>query len=99
VVPRMETKGYAAATFAQLRDATAAIDWFRNQGIEPSCILVAAAMPGERPREPEHGDNLRTDLTWYVALDLARARLPLPVIRATFRREGGKPSSWTPALV
>jgi hypothetical protein len=98
VVPRMDTEGYAAATFAQLRDATAAIDWFRNQGIEPAAIIVAVAPPGERPRPLERGDNQRTDLLWYVALDLAQARLPLPVIRATFRREGGKPSPWTPAF-
>lgn len=92
----MDSKSYAAATFARLRDATAAIDWFRNQAIEPAAIVVGVAPPGERPRPLERGDNWRTDLVWYVALDLAQARLPLAVIQATFRREGGKPSPWTP---
>ena len=94
----MAPSTYAAATFQQLSDATAAIDWFRNQGIDPSAIAVAAAPAGEHPRALERGDNLRTDLTWYVAVEIDRAHLPLAVIRATLRREGGKPTSWTPAL-
>ncbi len=92
----MVTSTYASASFARLGDATAAIDWFRNQGIAPASIAVAAAADGEGPRPPRRGDNLRDDLTWYVALDLAQTQLPPAVVRATLRREGGKPSVWTP---
>jgi len=94
----MDTSTYAAASFTLLRDATAAIDWFRNQGIAPEFILVAAQPPGEPPRAPRRGDNLRTDLTWVVALDLQAAALPRSVVRGTFQREGGKNLSRVPTF-
>lgn len=94
----MSKSEYAAASFALLRDATAAIDWFRNQGIAPESILVAAQQPGEHPRAPQRGDNARTDLTWIVALDLAQTTLPPDVVRGTLQREGGKNLSALPYM-
>lgn len=89
---------YAAASFTLLRDATAAIDWFRNQGIAPESIIVAAQPPGEPLRAPRRGDNLRTDLTWVVALDLQAAALSRSIARGTFEREGGRNLSQIPTL-
>jgi hypothetical protein len=95
---RMAGNSYAAASFRLLRDATAAIDWFRNQGIEPECIIVNAQAPGEQPRPPQRGDNMRTDLTWFVALDLEATKLPATVVRNTLVREGGKLVNWNPKI-
>jgi hypothetical protein len=93
----MPAISYAAASFQLLRDATAAIDWFRNQGIDPESIIVRAQPPGVRARPPQRGDNARTDLTWIVALDLAAAKLPSAVARNTLLREGGKIIDWVPS--
>jgi hypothetical protein len=92
----MTANSYAAASFSLLRDATAAIDWFRNQGIKPEAIIVAAQPPGERPRPPQRGDNARSDLTWIVALDTKAAGLPRAVVCGTLVREGGKLVNWGP---
>jgi hypothetical protein len=92
----MAPNSYAAASFRLLRDATAAIDWFRNQGIEPECIIVNAQAPGEQLRPPQRGDNMRTDLTWFVALNLEATKLPATVVRNTLVREGGKLVNWNP---
>lgn len=78
------------ATFRDVRAATSAIDWFRNQAIAPEAIGVLAVPPGGAPRPPQAGDNRRTDLGWIVSLDLSRAHIPKSVALATFRREGGK---------
>jgi hypothetical protein len=92
----MTSNAYIAASFRLLRDATAAIDWFRNQGITPEHILVAAQPPGEQPRAPQRGDNVRTDIVWLVALDPNAVRLPASVIKNTLVREGGKLRTWVP---
>lgn len=78
------------AEFPQMRYATAAIDWFRNQGIDAEAIGAFAVPPGGQPRPPRPGDNQRDDLTWIVSLDLARAKLPRRVATDTMKREGGK---------
>lgn len=94
----MSSGRYAAASFALLRDATAAIDWFRNQRIDPAAIVVAVQAPGHRLRWPQRGDNQRADLTWFVALDLEAIRLPRAIIRDAFQREGGKNLSHAPSF-
>jgi hypothetical protein len=81
---------YVAASFPLMRYATAAIDWFRNQSIDPDAIAVAAVPPDGKPRAPQRGDNARTDLSWIVALDVDAARIPRAVAAAALKREGGK---------
>lgn len=78
------------ATFATPRAATAAIDWFLNQAIDRDAITVSVIAPGEQARPSRSGDNRRADLTWVVAVDTERARLPLTIVNETMRREGGK---------
>ena len=78
-----------AARFAQMRYATSAIDWFRNQGIDASAIGAFAVPPGGQPRAPRPGDNQRDDLTWIVSLDLARAKINRRVALDAMKREGG----------
>jgi hypothetical protein len=79
-----------AAEFPQMRYATAAIDWFRNQGIDPDAIGAFAVPPGGQPRPPRPGDNQRDDLVWIVSLDLARAKFTRRVAVDAMKREGGK---------
>lgn len=74
-----------------MREATAAIDWFRNQAIDSGAIEILAITPDQKLRPPQAGDNRRTDLQWIVALDLTRARLDRSVALAALRREGGTP--------
>lgn len=78
-----------AARFAQMRYATSAIDWFRNQGIDAAAIGAFAVPPGGQPRAPRPGDNQRDDLTWIVSLDLARAKINRRVAIDAMKREGG----------
>jgi hypothetical protein len=78
------------AEFPQMRYATAAIDWFRNQGIEPDAIGVFAVPPGGQPRAPRPGDNQRDDLRWIVSLDVSRAKIERRVAIDALKREGGK---------
>lgn len=85
----MKKSQQIAARFTQLRDATAAIDWFRNQAIDPAAIGAFAVPPDGQPRPPRAGDNARTDLGWIVSLDLDRARISRQDAVATMRREGG----------
>ena len=96
----MAPSPYVAASFSLLRDATAAIDWFRNQAILPDDIVVAVREAGRAERPPQRGDSDRDDLTWIVALDPTAARLPAAIVRGTLQREGGKLFAWapTPAL-
>ncbi|MDQ6825058.1 MAG: hypothetical protein M3007_06305, partial [Candidatus Eremiobacteraeota bacterium] len=70
----MSKGNYVAASFPLMGYATGAIDWFRNQAIDPDAIVVAAVPPGGQPRAPQRGDNARSDLRWIVALDLDAAR-------------------------
>jgi hypothetical protein len=78
-----------AARFPQMRGATSAIDWFRNQGIDPAAIGAFAVPPGGQPRPPRPGDNQRDDLAWIVSLDLSRAHIERRVAIDTMKREGG----------
>ena len=94
----MDKGNYVAASFPHMRSATGAIDWFRNQAIDPTAILVAAVPPDGRPRAPQRGDNERTDLRWIVALDLDAARIPRSVAVATLTREGGKRLAQVPDI-
>lgn len=77
------------ARFRTMRDATAAIDWFRNQAIDSGAIEILAITAEHKLRPPRAGDNRRTDLQWIVAVDLARAKLNRSVALAALRREGG----------
>jgi len=94
----MGTNDYVAASFPLLGYATAAIDWFRNQAVEPAAILVAAIPPDGRARAPQPGDNTRHDLHWIVAVDLGAARIPRAVALDTFKREGGKVLARVPEM-
>ncbi len=87
-----------AAVFPMLRYATGAVDWFRNQAIEPDAIIVAARQPNGDLRPPQRGDNLRSDLEWIVALDLDAARIERAVALATLQREGGSILKHIPEL-
>jgi hypothetical protein len=95
----MSKGNFVAASFSLLRYATAAIDWFRNQAIDPDAIIVAAVPPDGRPRAPQRGDNMRADVTWIVALDLDAAKIRRDVAVAAMRREGGKPLARIPDLL
>jgi hypothetical protein len=94
----MHKGNYVAASFPLMRYATGAIDWFRNQAVDPSAILVAAVGPDGRPRAPQRGDNARTDLRWIVAIDCDAARIAPSVAAATLQREGGKRLAHVPEL-
>jgi hypothetical protein len=94
----MSKDNYVAASFPIMRYATGAVDWFRNQAIDPDAIVIAAVPPDGRARAPQRGDSARTDLTWIVALDLDAADIPRSVALATLKREGGKKLSQIPAL-
>ena len=82
-------RNLVAATFSMLRYATGAVDWFRNQGIEADAIIIAAQTPQGELREPQRGDNARSDLQWVVALDLDASRFGRTQALETLRREGG----------
>lgn len=77
------------ARFRTMREATAAIDWLRNQAIDSGAIEILAITPDEKLRPPQAGDNRRSDLQWIVALDLSRASIEKRVAIAALRREGG----------
>ena len=94
----MSKDNYVAASFPIMRYATAAVDWFLNQAIDPDAIVIAAVPPDGRARAPQRGDSERTDLTWIVALDLTAAAIPRSVALATLKREGGKRLAQIPAL-
>ena len=94
----MSEHDYVAASFPLMRYATGAVDWFRNQAIDPDAIVIAAVPPDGRARAPQRGDGERTDLTWIVALDLNAADISRAVALATLKREGGKKLSQVPAL-
>lgn len=87
----MDNGNYIAASFPLTRNATGAIDWFRNQSIEPQAIVALAVPPDGRPRPPQRGDASRTDVHWIVGLDLDAARISRSVAAAALRRQGGKP--------
>jgi hypothetical protein len=87
-----------AAQFTQMRYATGAIDWFRNQGIDPAAIGAYAVPPGGQPRAPRAGDNRRDDLTWIVSLDLSRAQIERRVAIDAMKREGGTLLARAPAM-
>lgn len=94
----MSAGNYIAASFLRLGDATGAVDWFRNQAIDPSAIIIAAVPPDGRPRAPQRGDGERTDISWIVALNLDAAAIPRRVAMDTLQREGGKKLSQIPSL-
>jgi len=79
-----------SARFGSAREATAAVDWFRNQRTDPSAIAVAVAAPGEAARPTRAGDNRRTDLAWFVSVDLTIAPVARRIAIETMKREGGK---------
>ncbi len=95
---RMNKGNYVAASFPLLSYATGAIDWFRNQAVDPQAILVAAVPPDGRARAPQRGDNERTDLHWIVGVDLDAARISKSVALDTLTREGGKQIARFPEL-
>ena len=80
---------FVAALFPILRYATGAVDWFRNQAIDPDAIVIAAQSPQGDLRAPQRGDNMRTDLKWVVALNLDEAKIGRAQALATLQREGG----------
>lgn len=79
-----------SAVFDAVRNATAAVDWFRNQGTDPSAIAVEALEPGRAPRPTQPGDNARSGLSWMVTIDVKRAPFGTRTAIETFAREGGK---------
>ena len=85
----MPQDNVVAAVFPILRLATGAVDWFRNQAIDPQAIIIAAQLPDGSLRLPERGDNMRTDLKWVVGLNLDAVRFDKTVALDTLRREGG----------
>lgn len=86
----MSRSNVIAATFGAVGNATAAVDWFRNQAVDPDAIGILAVAPGEKPRRTQPGDNQRPDLSWIVSIDLDRARLTKQIATETMKREGGK---------
>src|SRR6202022_1649072 len=62
----MSRSNVVAATFSAVGNATAAVDWFRNQAVDPDAIGIMAVAPGEKPRRTQPGDNQRPDLSWIV---------------------------------
>jgi hypothetical protein len=96
--PQVDKGNFVAASFPLMRYATGAIDWFRNQAVDPGAIAVAAIGPDGKLRAPQRGDNSRDDVQWIVAIDLRAARIPRAVALATFTREGGKPLATVPEM-
>jgi len=88
----MSDREEISAVFDSVRNATAAVDWFRNQATDPDAISIAALTPGQPPRPTRAGDNLRTDLSWRVTIDVSRAPFGKRLAVETFKREGGKVS-------
>ena len=86
----MSDRDEVSAVFDSVRYATAAVDWFRNQGTDPDAIAIEALAPGERPRPTRPGDNLRADLSWRVTIDTNRAPFGRRLAVETFAREGGR---------
>jgi hypothetical protein len=78
-----------AARFANVNSASAALDWFTNQALPDGALRIFAQQPNAKPRPPRAGDSARSDLTWIVAVDVARAEIPKADVIATMRREGG----------
>jgi hypothetical protein len=87
---RMSNVNVVTAVFDSVRCATAAVDWFRNQGIDPSAIGIMAQSTGENPRPTRPGDNGRSDLSLIVTVDLDRVPLSKQLVVETMKREGGK---------
>jgi hypothetical protein len=85
----MSESDIVIATFTAVRNATAAVDWFRNQRVDPQAISIMALPPGEQARPTQPGDNRRTDLAWQVSIDLRRSGIDRRVAVETMRREGG----------
>ena len=79
-----------SARFTDMRGVTATVDWFVNQGIATDAITVLIVGPDGQRRPPQRGDNRRSDLSWIVSLDLARATITKREALDAFRREGGK---------
>ncbi len=79
-----------------LRAATAAMDWFTNQAVSSGSLSVRAVPRGAEPRLPQRGDNARTDMTWIVAVDAARAGLARWEILDAIARQGGKLLAFVP---
>lgn len=86
----MSTSNIVAAVFDSVRNATGAVDWFRNQGTVPDAITITALPPGEAPRPTQSGDNQRTGLSWFVSVDVGRAPVTKQIAAETMKREGGK---------
>ena len=82
-----------SAIFGTVREATAAVDWFRNQGTDPAAIGIEVRSAGQAPRPTRSGDNLRTDLSLIVSLDVDKAPFGRRLAIETFVREGGKVTS------
>ena len=78
-----------AARFANVNSATAAIDWFTNQALPEGAMRIFAQQPNAKPRAPRAGDSSRSDVSWIVAVDVARAQIPKADVLATMRRQGG----------
>jgi hypothetical protein len=86
----MSEKNNVTAVFGSVRYATAAVDWFRNQGTDPDAIGIMALPHGEPARATRPGDNRRTDLSWIVSVDLNRTPFGRTIAAETMKREGGK---------
>jgi hypothetical protein len=86
----MNDRDRVSAVFDSVRYATAAVDWFRNQGTDPDAIGIEALAPGQAPRATRPGDNRRTDLSWRVSIDVSRAPFGKQLAVETLKREGGK---------
>jgi hypothetical protein len=86
-----------AARFVNVNTATAAIDWFTNQALPDGSLRIYAQQANAKPRPPKAGDDARPDVSWIVAVDVARARIPKADVLATMRREGGAVLAEVPA--
>ena len=86
-----------AARFADVNSATAAIDWFTNQALPEGALRIFTQLPNAKPRAPRAGDSARADVSWIVAVDLDRAKIPKADVLATIRREGGAVLSEVPS--
>ena len=85
------------SSLANVNSATAAIDWFTNQALPDGAMRIFAQQANAKPRPPKAGDNARPDVSWIVAVDFARARIPKADVLATMRREGGAVMTEVPA--
>jgi|GEM_PF-3124484 len=85
-----------AARYEQIRQLTAAVDWFRNQAVEPDALTIWAVTPERKLRPPRAGDNRRTDLAWILSVDLSRAKIEKRIAVEALRREGGYVYRFTP---